>query len=641
MIVFFRFIGDTHMTTKNLMPYHPAFLLFLLLAASLTAPFAHADGLPLVEMSPGSGWDAVQAAAAAEAVSPNPNANPPINGGYPTYRSTQLESKVFEGDFTPNINQTKLAIHSDDGADVYIDGNMVLSGKGHGQALERLDQSLYQLPNLNAGQTYHIKIDYQNSWYLGDGDIDGVTLFAYTDVPVVTLDLGGVSGGLTTDVENSGPILASVTNAPQSTATCQVTGEDWEWNFSDVEYSSDGGKTWDASPASSDYYMEIENGYVPSTNFNMTVYQDGDWATSLTATVTYHTTCGDISAAATDWVGTPYSALALPGANTLRHQHQDSFCPHVGTMTAARYYPNVKPPKRRATAGTYSYGVAITCSLGKTWQKNSSGVKVQNGSNRGDTIGWSDNVTYVAGNISFTGLPSGPWPANSYYNWGNDIELIYNSQTGMIDSTAPDSFTTGDTMLGVGSIPTISGFNHGKMGQGLTDQIRLSMKLPGATASTATSHYDIHFHAVNENWQTTVNTIKLSSQKIVIVGPFYAQSGDTADRQLSGTAKFTSVLTAGEGLTIDEVSANFNIQHGREYSVTATGTAHYAWVAHKWNWISRQVRYRYCAGTCDVYGLPGYIGSGPWSTSDALHDPLSETDCADAHQVADAPPSYE
>lgn len=104
----------------------------------------------------------------------------------PLYHSTTAnEEQVFEGDYTPTA-LTTLAIFSDDGADVYVNGTKVFPASGQtdggkGQ-LQALDLSALHRINvaLKANTTYHIKIDYTNIIYTGSGDIDGCTLFMWT-----------------------------------------------------------------------------------------------------------------------------------------------------------------------------------------------------------------------------------------------------------------------------------------------------------------------------------------------------------------------------------------------------------------------------------------------------------------------------
>lgn len=94
--------------------------------------------------------------------------------------SVKLEEKIFEGSFTATSDTTKFAIFSDDGCNIFIDGQNVHGKKGAGQALPKLGQSLHRIDfEFNEGQTYQIRVEYSNISYTGQGDIDGVTLFAY------------------------------------------------------------------------------------------------------------------------------------------------------------------------------------------------------------------------------------------------------------------------------------------------------------------------------------------------------------------------------------------------------------------------------------------------------------------------------
>jgi len=56
----------------------------------------------------------------------------------------------------------------------------VLNNFKKGQHLPSLDQSLHLVKfTFEPRKTYHIKIHYSNTIYLGRTDIDGCTLFAY------------------------------------------------------------------------------------------------------------------------------------------------------------------------------------------------------------------------------------------------------------------------------------------------------------------------------------------------------------------------------------------------------------------------------------------------------------------------------
>lgn len=90
----------------------------------------------------------------------------------------------FEGDWTPREEEARLAIFSDDGASVWIDGERVWARKDVAQALPKLNESLHALPmSFVKGRTYRVRVEYSNTKYLGAADIDGCTLFAYTGAP--------------------------------------------------------------------------------------------------------------------------------------------------------------------------------------------------------------------------------------------------------------------------------------------------------------------------------------------------------------------------------------------------------------------------------------------------------------------------
>lgn len=133
----------------------------------------------LEEEPSGSGWNAVQA----DAASQNEGT------GHPYYHSTVLEHQTFEGDYTPT-RRVVLAIFSDDGCDVTVDGTKVWAGQDKPQALPKLDESLHKLGvTLEPNTKHHIKVDYSNVIYAGGGDTDGVTLFAYgKTTPHITLN---------------------------------------------------------------------------------------------------------------------------------------------------------------------------------------------------------------------------------------------------------------------------------------------------------------------------------------------------------------------------------------------------------------------------------------------------------------------
>lgn len=97
------------------------------------------------------------------------------------YGSTQVEQKVFVGSFRPSV-RSRLALHSDDGCRVLLDGREIHNRFQNGQDLSNMSQSFHELGVvLQADTTYQIRIEYQNKFHMENGDIDGVTMWAYAD----------------------------------------------------------------------------------------------------------------------------------------------------------------------------------------------------------------------------------------------------------------------------------------------------------------------------------------------------------------------------------------------------------------------------------------------------------------------------
>lgn len=114
------------------------------------------------------------------------------------YPSTAKEnSRLFVGRYTPPVlpDDKKgkyvygLAIFSDDGCDVTLDGKNVHSRHSKGQALPDHAKSFYVLPCLlTPGKPVDITVNYSNTHFITNGpepDIDGCSLFVFlTEAPV-------------------------------------------------------------------------------------------------------------------------------------------------------------------------------------------------------------------------------------------------------------------------------------------------------------------------------------------------------------------------------------------------------------------------------------------------------------------------
>jgi len=152
-----------------------------------------ADPLPL-RLMPNSTLDDVKSEAAYEAI------NGPVWGNSPDPTTLPFHA-TLTGTVTADATTAKLAIFSDDGCDVLVDGVKVWSAKDAPQALPDLPSSLHELPVTLTAGTHTVEIDYSNViYYVADPttgqpvDIDGCTLFQYGHASPYTVT---VTSGLT------------------------------------------------------------------------------------------------------------------------------------------------------------------------------------------------------------------------------------------------------------------------------------------------------------------------------------------------------------------------------------------------------------------------------------------------------------
>jgi len=120
--------------------------------------------------------------------------------GRTRYKSTKLENETFDGVFVPSSNASKLAVLSDDGVTITMNGQATdVTNFGRGQDGLDLGQSLKIVGSaFQAGRTYQIHIAYSNVSYGGATDFDGMTLFAFNgggQVQEVNLIISDGQGG--------------------------------------------------------------------------------------------------------------------------------------------------------------------------------------------------------------------------------------------------------------------------------------------------------------------------------------------------------------------------------------------------------------------------------------------------------------
>lgn len=87
----------------------------------------------------------------------------------------------FRGEWTPTRDNLALAILSDDGSDVFINGTRVLERRDKGQGFHSLSDTLTKIEfpgGFTKGETYQIEVAYSNVIH-GNKDLDGATLFVY------------------------------------------------------------------------------------------------------------------------------------------------------------------------------------------------------------------------------------------------------------------------------------------------------------------------------------------------------------------------------------------------------------------------------------------------------------------------------
>lgn len=149
------------------------------------------------------------------------------------HKSIHLEKVTFEDkSYKPKAPSGKtpspflygLAILSDDGCKVTINGKEVLSRFGKGQALPNLKQSFHILPILlSSGTPANIKVEYSNIFYIDNNlnqpDIDGATLFVYSLPETLKLEFPKQAYAVK-EVETQ--VKITLTNRPQEAGKAMV-----------------------------------------------------------------------------------------------------------------------------------------------------------------------------------------------------------------------------------------------------------------------------------------------------------------------------------------------------------------------------------------------------------------------------------
>lgn len=331
--------------------------LFLLLGLSFGLSLrASAADLPLpLEAMPGKTLADVKSRAATESTAG------PVWGNAPAPKDVPVH-QTFRGAVTADASMTKLAIFSDDGCDVYVDGTLVWSAKDKGQALPDLPNSLHELPVALTPGDHSVQIDYSNVIYtVADAskgiapDIDGCTLFQYGPIPVVHVSTGNKWQPNPAAVGQTitAPVSAQVDNSPSQPSNSHIS-ERWVWTTGGV-YQSPNGASGSFVP-NTDYAI----GWAQSgsaTLFSGIFHNSGYYIIKVIATVTYHD-----NDAGKD-VGT-YSGVGYIGGVATDLSSSPSGAPTTATARAA-----TAPAAPGATTGVpvvqvaklqYAYGTSGT-----------------------------------------------------------------------------------------------------------------------------------------------------------------------------------------------------------------------------------------------------------------------------------------
>ena len=106
------------------------------------------------------------------------------NAGFPTlYAGTTNDSKTFRGVFKTTSANTRLAIHSDDGSTVTIDGQSTgVSDLGTDTHLKERTSLKTLNTTFTPGQEYCVEIQYSNQ-ALTTNDQDGLAMYACDGSP--------------------------------------------------------------------------------------------------------------------------------------------------------------------------------------------------------------------------------------------------------------------------------------------------------------------------------------------------------------------------------------------------------------------------------------------------------------------------
>ncbi len=209
----------------------------------------------------------------------------------PLGRSSAKTGDAWEAKVRFSVGESGVSVvaFSDDGIDVYVtdltlDAPAVkaLDEKGNGQALPNLDQSLRDLDyTFEANHSYELTVDYLNTLYTGEGDIDGAQLIAYGG----TIYSCGVSinGNERDRIGCIGrpeiKVLSAVPAYSRAAAGCPDKQETYFWEIFAVKKKLTDG--WRPLPIGDEGPFELLSNNGSTVHLRMLSSEGGSWEAQL------------------------------------------------------------------------------------------------------------------------------------------------------------------------------------------------------------------------------------------------------------------------------------------------------------------------------------------------------------------------
>jgi hypothetical protein len=279
---------------------------------------------------------------------------------------------------------------------------------------------------------------------------------------------------------------------------------------------------------------------------------------------------------------------------------------------AEAYYEAYIDPNNR--------GAFITSSIDPTYHKGHNGLPEQDRRDKYGTMHANSVIPSTSDWITYYGNESGWWGGGSSY-------LIHCSSGDPPGGSDPDNTASGSFSSPVNPVGLLS-MTYGPSATAEHAYLHLTDSYDGANA---TSNYYVKFNPEIENWAETSQTPGPAAPGGGEPGPEWkyvtAIDNDTPVAQTTTLTKqcsvsMTETATIGGSASLDaaelaSLQVNTGITNGN--AVTATIGVGYQFVGAPWTYSEFYIAPAYTsfAGTCDVYGASGFIGTEDWTAVEA------------------------